>query len=175
MTGGRGELRTARLILRPMSRRLARDITGDRRRPEWAPGFPQDGDRTIARVWLAVDVAARTDAQPVGPWGPYAVWTVSGVCVGTAGFHGPPQGGEVEIGYGIAPGWRGLGLATEAVGALVDLARRHGVGRVVARVDAENASSQRLLDRLGFQVVDSSGAEVCRALSLSGSGAAASA
>jgi hypothetical protein len=57
-------------------------------------------------------------------WGPYEVWTIVGVCIGTAGFHGPRREGGVEIGYGIAAGHRGRGLATEAAG-------RSSVWRVV--------------------------------------------
>ena len=167
MTAGPDELRTERLILRPLTRQVAQDVVTGRRRPEWALGFPQAGDRTVARLWLA-GAEATADPAPIGPWGAYEVWTLLGVCIGTAGFHGPPYEGEVEIGYGIAAGHRGRGLATEAAGALVDLARAHRVARVVGRVDAGNASSQRLLHRLGFHVVGATGPEVLMALPLTG-------
>lgn len=60
--------------------------------------------------------------------------------------------GTVEIGYLFSRAHGGQGYATEAVRALVDLC----VGelqarRVVARVDARNARSRALLERLGFR------------------------
>ena len=74
-----------------------------------------------------------------------------GLAVGDAGFHGPPEDGEVEIGYALVPAARGNGLAAEATGLLVEWARSQpGVVSVAARVDPSNAPSRRLLERLGF-------------------------
>jgi ribosomal-protein-alanine N-acetyltransferase len=40
--------------------------------------------------------------------------------IGETGFHGPPDGsGTVEVGYSIAPAYRGRGLASEATRALI--------------------------------------------------------
>lgn len=73
------------------------------------------------------------------------------VVVGDAGFHAPPDGrGEVEIGYSVARGYRGRGLATEAVLALVRWALDRGARAVVARSDAGNLASARVLTKAGF-------------------------
>ena len=58
----------------------------------------------------------------------------------------------VEVGYIFATASGGHGYATEAVGALLDLAFGPlGARRVVARVDARNVASLALLDRLGLR------------------------
>ena len=57
-----------------------------------------------------------------------------------------------EIGYGLAPSHWGLGLASEAVAAILELAfRSMGIRRIQANVDPENLSSIKLLKRLGFR------------------------
>jgi RimJ/RimL family protein N-acetyltransferase len=72
--------------------------------------------------------------------------------VGLGGFKGPAdRAGEVEIGYGIAPEYRGQGLATEAAKALVDEARRCiSLARVLAHTLPANNASTRVLARCGF-------------------------
>ena len=42
-----------------------------------------------------------------------------GLVVGSGGFKGAPEGGAVEVGYGVAPSARGQGVATQAVRLLV--------------------------------------------------------
>lgn len=146
--------RTTRLVLVPMGLDLARDIAGGGRRPDWSAGFPQVGDVTIARLLLAgaSNDPGHVDRQVWGPW-EVRLDGGDGALIGTAGFHGPPQDGVVEVGYGIVPEVRGRGLAGEAVAALLVVAREAGVRRVVAHVDHGNVASLRLLDRLGFAVV----------------------
>lgn len=57
-----------------------------------------------------------------------------------------------EIGYVFLPEAGGRGLATEAARVAVDIAMTfHDAQRVVARLDARNASSVRLLERLGMR------------------------
>ncbi|MGB7980846.1 MAG: GNAT family N-acetyltransferase [Candidatus Nanopelagicales bacterium] len=143
-------LRTDRLMLEPLRRELAQAIASGARDVDWAPGFPQEGDVSIARLVLAADEA---DAGDGSIWGPWEVRTARGALIGTAGFQGPPREGEVEIGYGIAPEQRGRGLASEAVGALLEVARSAGASATMARVDWENAASRHVLDRHRFRVV----------------------
>jgi [ribosomal protein S5]-alanine N-acetyltransferase len=71
--------------------------------------------------------------------------------VGWGGFKGPPAAGMVEIGYEIAPGWRGRGLATEAAGLLVAAAFDDPtVTDVIAHTLPERNASVRVLEKLGF-------------------------
>jgi RimJ/RimL family protein N-acetyltransferase len=59
---------------------------------------------------------------------------------------------QAEVGYLFHPDVQGQGLATQAVGTVVDLGfRRLGVHRVSAHLDARNTRSARLLERLGLR------------------------
>ena len=74
--------------------------------------------------------------------------------VGTCGFKGEPQDGQVEIGYGVAAGWRGRGVAAAAVRQLLDVAQNLAPGvTVVALVNPENLPSTAVVQRLGFHAV----------------------
>jgi RimJ/RimL family protein N-acetyltransferase len=57
-----------------------------------------------------------------------------------------------ELGYVINPAYQGHGYATEAVRALFPLAfDQLGLHRVIARIDARNDASARVLRRLGLR------------------------
>ncbi len=74
--------------------------------------------------------------------------------VGIGGFKGPPEAGEVELGYSVLPAYRGRGLATEAVGGLVARAfSDERVQRVVAETYPELTGSIRVLERSGFRLL----------------------
>jgi [ribosomal protein S5]-alanine N-acetyltransferase len=74
--------------------------------------------------------------------------------IGSGGFVGPPQDGVVEIGYELAPAFRGKGLGTAAAGALVEKARATGaVTTVIANTLAHDNPSTGVLRRLGFRWV----------------------
>lgn len=131
---------TDRLDLVPLdddARAAIREGRGEGR--AWAEGYPTSGDLDVARIPAAAE-----------PWTQYAiVERASGRTVGGVGFHREPIDGAVEIGYGLAPVARGRGIATEAVRALLDVARAHGV-TVVADTDDGNVASERVLERCGF-------------------------
>jgi RimJ/RimL family protein N-acetyltransferase len=76
-----------------------------------------------------------------------------GRAIGGLGFKGQPDGGCVEIGYGLAPSARGHGYATEGVIALLTVAADHELSRVIADTTLDNIASQRTLVRAGFRLV----------------------
>jgi [ribosomal protein S5]-alanine N-acetyltransferase len=78
--------------------------------------------------------------------------------VGSAGFKGRPDAaGCVEIGYGVEPGWRRRGFATEAVGRLAQWAWEQGVRRIVAECDERNTASAGVLRATGMRLYDRRG------------------
>ena len=71
--------------------------------------------------------------------------------VGWGGFKGAPGDGAVEIGYAIAPGWEGRGLATAAVRELLREAfAAPEVSAVIAHTLAERNASVRVLEKSRF-------------------------
>jgi RimJ/RimL family protein N-acetyltransferase len=76
---------------------------------------------------------------------------VDGLLVGSGGFVGPPRNHEVEIGYEIAPGFRGKGYGVGAAAALVAKAfRTRRVKSVIAHTLPVESPSTGVLTRLGF-------------------------
>ncbi|WP_248765972.1 GNAT family N-acetyltransferase [Pseudomonas protegens] len=58
---------------------------------------------------------------------------------------------EAEVGYLLAPGHQGKGLATESLRALMQYARHSlGIKRLVATVTDGNVASCQVLERCGF-------------------------
>ncbi|MFM8304000.1 MAG: GNAT family N-acetyltransferase [Actinomycetota bacterium] len=70
--------------------------------------------------------------------------------VGFGGFKAPPEGGEVEIGYSVAPAFRRRGHASAAVACFVARARDAGIAVVSAHTEPAESPSTRLLERAGF-------------------------
>jgi ribosomal-protein-alanine N-acetyltransferase len=81
-------------------------------------------------------------------------WTPGGLdrAVGVGGFFGPPdETGEIEIGYAMCPSFREQGLATEAVGGMLDWAFEDARVRTVrALTQAHLYASRRVLEKSGF-------------------------
>ena len=101
-------------------------------------GYPH-GDTADA---LGMFVAAG-DRESTGGW--FVVH--DGLVVGDCGTK--PGAAETEIGYGLAPAYRGRGIGTAAVRLLL---AELPPGPVVAEVHPSNSPSRRLLERLGFTV-----------------------
>lgn len=70
--------------------------------------------------------------------------------VGGCGIHGDGRGGR-ELGYWIARPFWGLGFATEAAQALMQVARASGVGPVLAAHFVDNPASGHVLRKIGFR------------------------
>lgn len=76
---------------------------------------------------------------------------VGGLC-----FKGPPdEKGQVEIGYAIYEGHEGKGYATEGLEALIRWAFKDAdVKAVIASVQPSNSRSRRVLEKLGFNMIE---------------------
>ena len=142
---------SARLELRPVPWAAVEAIVAGDRLPGWADDFPDAGDQIIARL-LHQGGAEAAESERTSPWGHYqVVERASGAVVGGAGFKGPPESGETEIGYNIVPSRQGRGYATEAVRTLLAMAWAHPQARsVTASTAPGNVASQRVLEKAGF-------------------------
>jgi RimJ/RimL family protein N-acetyltransferase len=151
--------RTARLSLHAINEPEARRIHD--RAPQsgdaWAADYPFEGDLAATGSFLR----ATEQNGEQRPFGYYQIRRQSdGLAIGGVGFKGPPDGGVVEIGYGLAPSARGHGYATEALRTLVQIAAGVGVTTIRADTDLDNVASQRTLERAGFHQVEAD-SELC--------------
>lgn len=118
-------------------------------------------DTTPAPEWLGFEAAREAMVQAgdyliehpeAADWWTY--WFVhpqDATLIGLGGFKGAPDDSAVEIGYALAPSYRGRGLATEAGEAMIGFARADGqVDRVLAHTMPEANASTAVLTRLGF-------------------------
>ena len=140
-------LRTARTLMESITPTTAgRMVAGARTSQDrWHPEYPLADEVDPLR-----SLAADPSPDPV-----FTMYVIrradDGLAIGGLGFSGPPDDeGAVEIGYGLVPSARGLGLATEAVRAAVGVAADHGAGVVRADTDTGNLPSQAVLLRSGF-------------------------
>ena len=119
----------------------------------WHPDYPLADTVDALQMLLAAHEAMGTVAE-LPRWWVHEI-RVDGQVVGDVGFHGPPLAGGpavVEIGYAVVPPLRGRGVATRAVGLLLDLAWRDGAVRVLAETDPDNAASRAVLAHHGFRL-----------------------
>jgi RimJ/RimL family protein N-acetyltransferase len=141
-----------RLLTRSEAERVIagrRDATAD---SGWADGYPLDGDIRACAAYVSHLPSSRGD-DAVDVFGYYQVLE-DGLVVGGIGFHGPPSGNVVEVGYGVVPAVRGRGVATQALRILLDVAAGlEGVRRVVGRTEDTNVASQRVMSGVGMQLV----------------------
>jgi len=93
--------------------------------------------------------------QPQGRRYPNFVVTLPSVSgskiIGSAGLT--RNGNEAELGYWIGRNYRGHGYATEAAGAVLQMAKALGHRELVAAHFLDNPASGKVLSRLGFRKV----------------------
>lgn len=105
-------------------------------------------DRAAVRSMLETHAAAQ-QRRGFSSWGVQERRT--GRVIGDVGFGVFEATGDVELGYTIARDCWGRGYATEAATASLGVALAHlTVPRIVAVVDAENAISLRVAERVGM-------------------------
>ena len=97
----------------------------------------------------------RAHPSTFGWWTYLFVHRADKTLIGVGGFKGEADaGGAVEIGYSIAPGYRGRGLAAEAARGMIEYAFSHPhVKRVVAHTLPERNASTRVLEKVGMKFV----------------------
>jgi RimJ/RimL family protein N-acetyltransferase len=141
-------LSTERLVLRPWQ-------GGDIEAPlGWAAderfsrflALPHPYLREHAEEFLAARLSADWATAPA-----FAI-TLSGRVIGDINARVEPGHARAEIGYGISPGCWGHGYVSEAARAMVSwLFEAYGLEKVIARADAENAASWRVMEKLGME------------------------
>ncbi|MFF9471413.1 GNAT family N-acetyltransferase [Streptomyces roseolus] len=148
---------TARLLLHPLTVAEGERVAARERLPgeRWGEGYPGVGDLASVGAFLR---RCAEDGDP-GAFRTYQIRVAeSGLVVGGIGFHGPPgPDGAVAVGYGIVPGERGKGYASEALAAVVGVARSAGAAVLRGDADPANAASHRVMERAGMRRVAEEG------------------
>lgn len=132
---------------------------------EWGPGAHEDGfglspsDEVDSpdgfAAWVARLIDQEDPAKPLDPGRLHCTyrWIVEGdrVLGGIALRRGVNDfvRWAGHIGYGIRPSARRRGLATWALGRMLDEARGLGMDRVLAVCAVDNAASARTIERVG--------------------------
>jgi DNA/RNA-binding domain of Phe-tRNA-synthetase-like protein/RimJ/RimL family protein N-acetyltransferase len=152
-------IRTSRLELRPLSAEemdlLIDDPAALDRRLGLEPNA-LERDPTVRAAYGEMREGARKHPEEE-PWHVYWAIILAGESrmVGGLCFMGAPERGETETGYGIAPAYRGRGLAAEALRAASDWAFRDvRLKRLTADSDSRNGSSRSVLEKGGFRLVE---------------------
>ena len=141
---------TERLRLRPWRLTDAEEVFVYAQKPEWSrflrslprPYLREDADRFIARQLLL---------DPVQ----HPAWAIEheGRVIGGINLGFLFEHASAELGYSVDPACWNRGLCTEAARAVVDAAfvTHADLNRVHARADANNAASQRVMEKIGMQ------------------------
>ena len=149
-----GEVRSERLVLRPLRRGDAEELLRYQSNPEVVRYLP----------WPVRDEAAVLEALALGVTrvqlldeGDYlslaVVLLATGNVIGQVNaMYRSAVHQHAEVGYVLNPEFGGLGYATEATSALVTAVVETGLfHRITMRIDARNERSLALADRLGFR------------------------
>lgn len=144
---------TERLVLHPFSveeaERVLAGTPGEEYR--WEGGYPFADELDVVRMFLSI---VEEQGDPA-PFGPYIVRRIDdGAAIGGIGFFGAPSAaGVVEFGFGLVPGVRGMGFATEAVLGALGIAAQNGATLARADTAPDNISAQRVLLKAGMSEV----------------------
>lgn len=99
----------------------------------------------------------------------YTYWLIikkdNNMIVGRIGFKNiADDKGETELGYGINPNFRSKGYMTEALKKMINWGFRQQlrpIKTIIAKTDKENISSQKVLQKVGFEYKCISGNLLC--------------
>ena len=116
--------------------------------PEGWPEFPEAIGFTVKHLQTASEADRSWSMQ-------FFVEQATGRLLGSGGFAAPPVERTVEIGYEIAPEFRGRGFGAAGARALVERAVASGkVDHVLAHTLPGPNPSTGVLESLGFKHVD---------------------
>lgn len=90
-------------------------------------------------------------------WTKWRIADQDNVLVGRAGFGRHDDGAGRELGYTLRRDCWGHGLATEIAAGLVDWHHQNSDVQLWAFAALDNAASRRVLEKVGFSLVDDAG------------------
>ena len=145
----REELKTERLVLRPLAQADAERLAGLANNWNVArmlSRMPYPYSLDMAEDWIARQAAQRADGEEFA----YAVTNGEGL-VGCCGMQAHADGSH-EIGYWIGEPYWNRGYASEAASAVLgEAVARFGAETLISGHQAVNHASGRVLTKLGFR------------------------
>lgn len=149
---------TPRLVLEPITLEVVEaTFSGDRTaierlvRAQVPDAWP--GRALVERAFSASLEHIRADPAK-RLWGDRLMIALEGeerVVVGSVIFHGRPDNGIAEVGYGVEERWQRQGFASEATRACTDWAlAQTGIASVTATTPPWHLASIRVLEKAGF-------------------------
>jgi RimJ/RimL family protein N-acetyltransferase len=158
---------TSRLKLRRLHSGDAAFLLELLNQSSWIEFIGDRGVRTLMQAgdYLTQRIEAQFDRYGYGMWG--MELPQQSQLAGLAGLVKRDFLPEPDLGFALLDRYAGQGFAFEAATAVLSLARRRGLGRLLAITVSGNQRSIRLLQRLGFeleaaQTVPGEGAPVMR-------------
>ena len=148
------EFETERLYIKPTSIQDAELIYEIMNTPKF---MKYVGDRKINSIKSAkkyIETNIIPQLQSLG-YSNYSIITKKNKTkVGTCGLYDRDGVDGIDIGFGLLPQYEGLGYAYEAANRLMKAAfEDFGLGGIKAITSKDNTSSQRLLEKLGLELV----------------------
>ena len=148
-------LRTERLVLRELTQDDAPFILELLTSRGFVEGIGDRGVRTLdaARGYIEDRIVASYREHGFGMW--LATPVNEAAPVGLVGLVKRDELEDVDIGYALLERAWGRGYAQEAASAVLQHAReRLGLARIVAIANPDNATSRKVLERIGLRFVE---------------------
>jgi [ribosomal protein S5]-alanine N-acetyltransferase len=152
------ELTTRRLILRPATVPLLQaELAGTAALARALGAVVGEGWPPGQHTFDAVRYFLEHPEQLAEGWADYYVihkaqGQTPATLVASIGYQSDPNpAGRVEVGYSVVVSWRGRGIATEAVSAMVEKAQAHGLRAVIAHALPHNHASIAVLTKNRFR------------------------
>jgi ribosomal-protein-alanine N-acetyltransferase len=145
-------IETERLTLRELSERDAAFVLELLNDADFKRNIADRGVRTLedARQYIEHRFAASYRRHGFGLW--LVETKDAGAPAGICGLVKREELPGVDVGYAFLPAFRSKGYAHESAAAVLRHAREvHGLGRLYAIVNPDNAGSIRVLEKLGMK------------------------
>jgi ribosomal-protein-alanine N-acetyltransferase len=148
---------TDRVVLRTLRPKDVAALTAayQRNREHLARWEPKRSEEFFSRDWQTIDLANRLQTQQSGAGFAFGLFD-GDVNVGRFNLAGVMRGPfqSAGLGYWVDAEYSGQGLASAAVRAIVEFARKDlGLHRIEASTLLHNVGSQRVLAKAGFEQI----------------------
>lgn len=147
-------LRTTRLVIRDLRPADAEALSTYRSRQEVAR-FQSWDTYSIQQATDLIGLMQHSTPAVKGDWYQFGVELAeTGQLIGDIGVLNTDAEGKSWIGFTLDPAFWGQGLASEAVSAILKHYTGLGLLTIWASTDPLNVPSRKLLERLGFSLVE---------------------